>query len=493
MSCFYRVSLFFSLIFISSGYGEEKKLKILHTTDVHCQIHNHKGGWLKLAGAVNELRNEWGEDNCLLIDCGDTIQGSIEAVATRGEVAIDFINYLNYDAWVLGNHELDFGIPRLYDLINKTKVPIINGNFVLTRPKPKSFDAYKVYKRAGIKVAVIGMQASFLRHWFIGEDYESYEVKKVVEVLPGILEQVKKENAGLIILALHHGFNFSESRGVNEIREVTKLFPEIDLVLGGHTHQFHPGKNIYGTYYCQAGFHASHLGVVEAELKKGGKELKKFKSKLVNVDKYEVPLDLAELYKKKWSTLVKSYADYKVVDLAKEISSKGHAGINCETAYLIGESIRIAARVDMAIHGKFSKKSLSGSVTRKDLFEMIPYENNIFVLEVTKSQLELIMKEQLQLFRKSHFNAPVGFHVELGSTTSEISKISYPLDKDVYKLAINSRVAAGGGGRFPYIRQLLKKKLLPFHEVKINTRTAVENYLKGKRELNFQQTVFTSD
>ncbi|MCM8532598.1 MAG: bifunctional metallophosphatase/5'-nucleotidase [Lentisphaeraceae bacterium] len=463
----------------------------MHTTDVHCQLHNHKGGWLKLAGAVNELRNKWGQENCLLIDCGDTIQGSIDAVATQGEVAIDFINYLKYDAWVLGNHELDFGIPRLYELINKTEVPIINGNFVLKRPTAKTFDAYKVYHRAGVKVAVIGMQASFLRHWFIGEDYENYEVNKVVDVLPRILKQVKSEEVDLIILALHHGFNFSASRGVNEIREVTKLFPEIDLVLGGHTHQFYPGKNIYGTYYCQAGFHASHLGVVEADFDKSSKELKKFKSRLVQVDEYDAPVDLKKTYEEKWLALINAYADHNVVKLQKDILANGYVGESCETAYLIGESIRVASGADIAIHGKFSKKSLSGDVTRRDLFELMPYENNIYILELSKNQIKLIMSEQIQFYRKSHFNAPVGFDIELQSKKGPISKISYAIEKDIYKLAINSRVAAGGGGRFPYLRSLIKDKQVGFKEIKVNTRDAVEQYLKNKQELNFKRTVFT--
>ena len=94
MSCFYRVILFFSLIANLFGDNKKTKLKILHTTDVHCQVQNHKGGWLKLTGAIDHIRSTWGADNCLLIDCGDTIQGSVEAVATRGEIAIDFLNFV---------------------------------------------------------------------------------------------------------------------------------------------------------------------------------------------------------------------------------------------------------------------------------------------------------------------------------------------------------------------------------------------------------------
>lgn len=468
--------------------AETVEVQILHTTDIHCQLHNHQGGWVKLAGVINKVR----EDECILIDCGDTIQGSVEAVATQGEVAIDFINYLKYDAWALGNHELDFGIPRLYQLLKKTKVPVVNGNFSLLPPYAMKFPAYEIYKIKGAKIAVIGMQASFLKHWFIGEDFEGYSVHKVVEVLPEILKKIRNENVGMTILAMHHGFKYSDIRGVNEVTDVARLFPEIDLILGGHTHQNVPGRSVYGTFYSQAGYHASHLGEVKAKINIKDKRVESLKSRLINVEKEFVPdLGANELYKK-WQPVMDHYSEELIVELTESISAKGYPGLGSQTSSLIAEAMIEASNADFALHGKLSNKSLEGKVTVRKLFDVIPYENNIYVLTLSKNQLFRIMEEQLTFFKKSHFNAPAGFKIEIDKQTKKLVKLMVP-DQELYKVAINSRVAAGGGGRFPYIRDLIKSKKIPFKEVKINTRDAVADYLKNNNKLNFEDTVKYSE
>ena len=475
-------------LFISVLTGETVEVQILHTTDIHCQLHNHKGGWVKLAGVINKVRQE----ESLLIDCGDTIQGSVEAVATQGEVAIDFLNYLEYDAWALGNHELDFGIPRLHQLLKKTKVPIVNGNFSLLPPYAMKFPAYIVYRIKGAKIAVIGMQASFLKHWFIGEDFEGYSVQKVVEVLPEILKNIQQEDVDMTILAMHHGFKYSDARGVNEVTDVAKFFPEIDLILGGHTHQNIPGRSVYGTFYSQAGYHASHLGEVIAKINLSDKRVESLKSRLINVEKEFVPDQGANELYKKWQPVMENYSEEKIVELSEPISAKGYPGSGCQTASLIAYSMIEASGADFAVHGKLSSKSLEGKVTMRKIFDVIPYENNIYVLELTKKQLFNIMEEQLTFFKKSHFNAPSGFSVKIDKQTKKLVKLIIP-HQELYKVAINSRVAAGGGGRFPYIRDLIKSKKASFKEVKINTREAVVDYLKKNKNHNFEKTVKYSE
>ncbi|MCH2207902.1 MAG: bifunctional metallophosphatase/5'-nucleotidase [Lentisphaerales bacterium] len=464
--------------------GETVKVQILHTTDIHCQLHNHQGGWVKLSGVINKLR----QNKSLLIDCGDTIQGSVEAVATQGEVAIDFLNYLKYDAWALGNHELDFGIPRLYELLKKTRIPALSGNFSLLPPYAMKFPAYKIYTIQGAKIAVIGMQASFLEHWFVGGDYEGYSVEKVVEVLPGILKELEKERVDMTILAMHHGFKFKDTRGVNEVTDVAKFFPQIDLILGGHTHQYYPGRNIYGTYYSQAGYHASHLGEVMATINLQQKKVEALESRLINVQKEAVEDDGANKIYEHWKPVLEKFSNELIVELKEEISAKGYPGLGSQTSSLIAHSLIEATEADYALHGKLSKNSLSGKVTMRQLFNVIPYENNIYVLSLNETQLRKVLDEQMPFFKKSHFNAPAGFIILVDPKSKTIKNLQIPKQK-IYKVAVNSRVAAGGGGRFHYIRRLIKSKTIKFREVKINTRDAVKAYLQKDKALQFENTV----
>ena len=142
---FSRYLLFLIFLFCAFQlYATQKvQVRILQTTDIHSFIeegdNEGSGGWLRVATLIKKHRREIGREHIILIDCGDTVQGSISGVVTKGEAAVDLLNHLKYDFWILGNHELDFGIPQLSRLVAKSKVPILNGNFHLTEPFEQQF------------------------------------------------------------------------------------------------------------------------------------------------------------------------------------------------------------------------------------------------------------------------------------------------------------------------------------------------------------------
>ena len=252
--------------------------------------------------------------------------------------------------WVITNW---IGIPRLYQLLKKTTVPVVNGNFSLLPPYVMKFPAYEIYKIKGAKIAVIGMQASFLKHWFIGEDFEGYSVQKVVEVLPEILEEIRNENVDMIILAMHHGFKYSDARGVNEVTDVAKFFPEIDLILGGHTHQNVPGRSVYGTFILRQDTTQVTFGEVKAKINLKDKRVESLKSRLINVEKEFVPDQGANELYKKWQPVIEHYSEELIVELTEPISAKGYPGLGCQTSSLIAEAMIEASNADFALHGSF--------------------------------------------------------------------------------------------------------------------------------------------
>lgn len=484
MNIFYVKPYLFTLVILFSGgvifAGKKVTVRILHTTDLHSFIdegdNKGRGGWLRVASLIKKNRKNFGEENTLLLDCGDTIQGSISAIATRGEAAVDLINHLKYDAWVLGNHELDFGVPRLHELIEKTKVPILAGNFKLKPPYEKEFSSWKIINKNGVKVCVIGMQASYLKEWFKGRLYQKYEVEKAYDVLLREMPKILKQKPHMIILAMHHGFLFKDSRGVNEVKEIAKRFPEIDLILGGHTHQSHPGRNVFGVYYSQAAFHGSHLGVINAQidLEKGVEKLESFLEEASS----EIPKDsdAMDIYSK-WRPRVEQFSSEPIIELAEEISSRGVPGYGSMVSELIAKSIRKVSKSDFAIHGKFTSENLSEKVTEYDLYRIIPYENFIFKLTVTREQLFKIMEEQVKFIKSRSFNGPVGFELILSEDKKDLLDLKLPFEKESYTLAVNSRVAAGGGGRFLWLKKEILEERIKVEEIEVNSRQAVKRFL----------------
>lgn len=484
MNIFYVKSyLLLIVILFSSGNlfaGKKVTVRILHTTDLHSFIdegdNKGSGGWLRVASLIKQHRQNFGEQKTILLDCGDTIQGSISAIASQGEAAVDVMNYLNYDAWVLGNHELDFGVPRLHQLISKTKVPVLAGNFKLKPPYEKSFSSWKILNKNGAKICIIGMQASYLKEWFKGRLYQKYEVEKAYDVLLREMPKILKHKPHMIILAMHHGFLFKDSRGVNEVKEIARRFPEIDLMLGGHTHQSHPGRNVFGVFYSQAAFHGSHLGVVNAQidLDKGVEKLESYLEEATS----KIPKDpgAVEVFSK-WKQRVEEFSSEPIIELAEEISSRGVPGYGSRISELIGKSIKKVSKSDFAIHGKFTSENLSGVVTEYDLYRIIPYENFIFKLTVTKDQLFNIMKEQVKYIKSRSFNGPVGFELILSKDKKELLELKLPFHKESYTLAVNSRVAAGGGGRFLWLKKEIEEGCIEVEEIEVNSRESVKRFL----------------
>ena len=280
-----------------SGLAKTVHLKLLQTTDIHAFIDKtdrlpEGGGWLRVATLIRREREAHGRDRTLLIDCGDTVQGSPVGSLSRGQVAVDLLNALEYDVWVPGNHELDFGVGRLWELAGTRLPRTLCGNLSLTVDgHDRSFPAWRLFERGGARVAVIGATASYLKQWLWGRDLEDYRVGKAADLLSAVLPEVLEAKPHLIVLAIHQGWLSADRRGVNEVAALVERFPDIDVILGGHTHRTLAGM-ILGrrTWYMQAGAHAAHLGVVDVKLDLARGEVLDISSQLLEAG-VQVPAD----------------------------------------------------------------------------------------------------------------------------------------------------------------------------------------------------------
>src|SRR5437016_9848322 len=112
-------------------------ISILHTTDIHGHIlptsdydgNSDRGG---LARCVTQIRR-WRQQNrnSILIDVGDVYQGTEVALRSKGELMIDLFNYLKYDAWIIGNHEFDWGIEPFSRAVARSTMPVLAANTLL--------------------------------------------------------------------------------------------------------------------------------------------------------------------------------------------------------------------------------------------------------------------------------------------------------------------------------------------------------------------------
>ena len=512
--------LSYHLFFVNLLQQTPSKVYIFQTSDIHGHLKNkptkHSNGWLKMGSIMRkEIQDVGGYDNCLLIDCGDTFQGTVEALESKGELAVLFMNSLKYDAFIPGNHDFDFGFNIFLDRISNLEADVIAANLIIEptnsskfyQKKPKviaknktigitpknlrvlcgenksSFTKeifpWKLYLKNNIKIAVIGMTSPYLKYWLWGNGHENYDVTSISVALEKIMPDVLKAKPEIIILASHHGlYNSKRFPGKdNFLRSIIKKYPQIDIVFGGHTHQIYPGEGLYNNgLYVQPGAYAEYFSKLEVEVDKSGKNPPRIKIELIPVlstDKSDRELAgiAAETVKK---SNLKSRKIIGKTD--RVINDKGIPGVDNRICELFASAILNKVRVDAAMCTVIkSRHGLSGNITYNDIFNICPYEDTIITLSLNYDELKKIIKEQDTY--KDKYRKKLGLY---GVDFNQKNLLSFFKSKNRIKVAFSSYDVAGAGNRYPALKRIAQKPDVRAFDTQIVLRDAVVKYIKDK-------------
>lgn len=232
----------------------KKQLKILHTSDTHgylndISFHNKEEvnyGLSKVSTLVDFLK----DDNTLVIDTGDTIQGSPLMYFYKNNYkkydnpVAKVFNHIKYDYICLGNHDFNYGLDYLYDFTSAVHPTILNSN-MLQEDKPFVGKEYDIRIMSnGLKVALFGITTDFINVWESEENRKGITIHNAYEKALVTVGKIKNENPDIII-ALYHG-GVEKNLYTKEIESETtenegiKIFdsiPEIDCLLTGHQHR----------------------------------------------------------------------------------------------------------------------------------------------------------------------------------------------------------------------------------------------------------------
>lgn len=480
-----RCTLLVFLAFAALLLGEVRELVLLQTADTHASLFQETDGapcWPRLATLIRREIASVPNGGYLLIDCGDAVQGSMAATLSDGMAGFAPLLALPYDVIVPGNHELDFGRQNYRRFCELAGDRLLAGNFYLPeQPRPGS---YKIFERNGVKVAVIGMQASFYRNWLMKDDAEQCHIEKAVPVIRRVLPEILSKRPDVIVLATHQGWlQGSDKRGVNEVNEIANTFPEIDIILGAHTHRIFPGRKIgLKAWYVQPGANGEFLGVLRVKVDTDAHEVLDIQSSLKavrsDIAEDEGMLRALRPYRERW---LKECARDTGITLLVDVSAKGRPGVDCEMSALISQAIAESAGAEVVFHSVLSGYSLrAGKVSASDLHKVVPYENKIVTAMVTAEQLEQIMNEQWAARASYRFNGPWNavFRQEKGRLVLVEVCGRAPENGRLYKMALNSHAAAGSGTS-PILRGILDKPEAKLGFGRQNTRDALEAYLRG--------------
>ncbi|MEW5693668.1 MAG: metallophosphatase [Candidatus Hydrogenedentota bacterium] len=265
-------------IFIKRGlnaYNDFTRLTLLHTNDMHSHIEPIKGGKYDGLGGcarrmtlIKRLRN----NNTLLLDAGDVIQGTPYFNFYKGEIEFKSMTAMGYDVMTIGNHEFDADIEGMRRNFKKfAKFEIVNSNYKIEdeylRNRVKD---YVVRNFGNVRVGIFGLgiklQGLVSDNICEGFEYTSplENVDRVVKILR------KKEKVDFIICISHLGLTgYDKECGDRDIAERVR---GIDLIIGGHTHTFmEQPELIKDTYIFQVGFAGIILGRLDFTFDKNKK------------------------------------------------------------------------------------------------------------------------------------------------------------------------------------------------------------------------------
>ncbi len=486
----------------SGVQGRDAHVAIFYTTDLHGYLlpsyiytgEEQVGGLLRCATLIRDGRREM--PNSLLLDAGDLIQGGMESYPSRGEVMLEAIDLLGYDAWAIGNHEFDWGYENLARILKGRKTPALAGNIGVRPGQVNPLDTVEPFilrEVDGVRFAIIGLTTPGMPNWFLPEMLGPLVFERSVEALDRIMPEVRAAKPHIIILLLHQGWRHSGDSFGNEVQEIARRFPEIDIMIGGHSHQVVESTLLGRTLYAQSGYHGNWLGRIDLVYDLVQLRAKRMEARLMEVGR-DTPYD--EALSEHFAPLIARESARRAKVLAQTrqpLEAKSALPGQSSQQRLIAEALVEAAQADIVLHGSMGEYRISeGAITEYDLFRIVPYENRIGVLALTAEEIRSVLEENAAQYGRHAFMGIHGLRYDLEPSAAAgrrvsnltLSDGSLPHSRRRYRVVFNSYVLASGGRRYHSVRTYAGQAECRLELLEMDTREAVRSYLKNQKLLD---------
>jgi 2',3'-cyclic-nucleotide 2'-phosphodiesterase (5'-nucleotidase family) len=473
--------------------GRAKTISIFHSTDLHGRILPTQtyeglrdvGGFARLASCLRQWRREC--PHSLTVDVGDVVQGTAVSLHSGGKLMIDLFNRLGYDAWVLGNHDFDWGPEKTEALLADSGAPVLTANLERSGSRAGAFTGawekvkpWAIREVGGFRIGLVGLITPGLPYWLAPETLGGVVPLDPVQTLAKAVAEVRAEKVDAIVVAGHMGWRFNDDYA-NPVRALLKEVPGVDVYLAGHSHQNQPSWMMHDVLCSQASYHGIHCGRVDLTFDETTRKL---------VDKRAFTLLMDDRFPLDPVVMQAAQPDLAASDkeLAREVATVKAVipgkGRGSELAKLLcscfaGELKRRGATVDGVFHGTFGTGDLQpGKLTVGDCWKIIPYENMLATAEVTTAELAAIIAEDWKVRDSDRTLWPFDVTVEPGGTVTRIrlDGKELPPDRRV-TIAFNSYDAQSGGRRLMKMREILEAPAAKRTTTAIDTRGALINGL----------------
>ena len=440
------------LITVSGSADGPRRVQvtILSTTDLHGNIlpidyYTNKPdarGLAKVATIIRASRKE--NPNLLLLDSGDTIQGTpLEYVHNKiNNIPTDTMmlamNALKYDAMTVGNHEYNFGLKVLRKAQSEAKFPWLSANTYRKGTDETYFTPYILKEVNGVRVGVLGLTTPAIPNWENAENYEGMEFRNPVsEARKWVAILREKEHVDLVVIAVHMGIGVDlltgearpgEQPHENEAIEIAQQVAGVDIILMGHTHRDIPSLVIKGPVVChplgdvalfqqcsskdvllaQANYWGKNVSRVDIYFERSeGENLKSpwcimaRSSRSIPIDdKVEVDPEIAAIGAP-YDVEAQRWLARGIGESDKELNAGDTALRDTAILDLVQRVQLESGKADVSMVASFNSRARvnKGPVTVRDIAGIYIYDNTLVVVEVTGQQLKDALEHSARYFR----------------------------------------------------------------------------------------------
>ena len=494
------------------------RFKVIETSDVHGHFFPYdftekkpiKGTLSRASTYINKEREKFGKEHLLLIDNGDILQGQpcvywTNYVMPQNEnLAASVINYMQYDAETVGNHDIEPG-HKVYDKwIREVRCPLLGANIVFANQasttntaSPSSIytglQPYSIHYIDGVKIAIIGMLTPAIPNWLPNSVWKGIEFEEMTTCAKKWVKYLKEVERPDLIFGLFHsgkdGGIVTDEYEENATAAVAREVPGFDIIFFGHDHQVHnewiTNKDGQQVLIIDPSCYVKNVAEAEIELtfEKGKLTKKDIKGEIVSVLDEAVDEQMVSHFQKDIDA-VKAYVDRKIGTFENNIYTReSFFGNSAFTDLIHNLQLKITG-ADISITAPLSFNSVinAGDVTVGDMFKLYRFENTLLVLRMTGEEIRKHLEmsydiwtnqmkspdDHIMLLRDSkeedqqragfkyytfNFDSACGIDYEVDVTKPDGEKVKIlrmsngePFDeKKWYKVAMNSYRANGGG------------------------------------------------
>jgi 5'-nucleotidase/UDP-sugar diphosphatase len=475
----------------AAGAEEPVRIVIMHTNDIHGGIDRRGatfmdeefppalGGGASLVTLVKQVRADAEAEGkgFLLFDTGDYWQGTPVGNYRQGQIVAEFLNRAGYDARVPGNHEFDAGWEEAFEQMKSAEMPVLAANLVErdTGEIPFFLKPYIIKEVHGIKIGIIGLITEETDFYSKPEHVSNVEFLPVKEVTQTYIAEIEDE-VDLIFVLGHLGIPYDVATAYQEMvetgtemkirygmnaMELVHSVKGIDVFVGGHIHVGYEGgweDPVTHTICLQTYGRGSGIGIYEILVDPEtrtvvGYDLPEGSGQSITTlfeDEYWPDPETAE-FLGEWIDSAEVGMDEPIGRALHDISRVGVG--ESPLGNMVTDAMREAVDADVAFTnlGGIRSNIAMGSITPRDVFYAVPFENHIVYYEMSGSFLKHVLEWRVKGMRQGAYIS--GTEIVYSRERPDFDRITYltvggePWDPDrVYRVATTDFIAAGNVG-----------------------------------------------